>query len=117
MTPVEPPAGLSQTGRKLWRAVAGGFELGGPGGALLREVCRTADAIDTLQALLDAEGLTSNSSQGLRVHPALVELRQQRIALARLLVALRIPMGDEGDGRTQRRGVRGVYEVRAGGAA
>jgi hypothetical protein len=41
----------------------------------------------------------------------LVEARQQRIALARLLAALRLPSGEEGeqDRRPQRRmGVRGV---------
>jgi hypothetical protein len=42
----------------------------------------------------------SESSQGVRVHPALVELRQQRIAFARLLTAVRIPVGDE-TGRIQ----------------
>jgi hypothetical protein len=45
------------------------------------------------------------------------ELRQQRLAAARLLVALRIPDAEEGSGagnqggrRTQRRGTRGVYQ-------
>jgi hypothetical protein len=75
------------------------------------------DSLDDLQALLDAEGITSESSQGLRVHPALVELRQQRIAFARLLTALRIPTGDAGVGRTQTRGgIRGVYGI-AGSAS
>jgi hypothetical protein len=83
----------------------------------LRESCRTADSLDDLQALLDAEGITSESSQGLRVHPALVELRQQRIAFARLLTALRIPTGDTGVGRTQTRGgIRGVCGI-AGSAS
>ena len=56
--------------------------------------------------------------RGRRAHPALVEARQQRIALARLLAALRLPAGEEeaGDRRPQRRmGVRGVYGV--GGVA
>ena len=42
--------------------------------------------------------------------------RQQRILLARLVVALRVPMGDvdaAGSDRTQYRGLRGMY----GGAA
>jgi hypothetical protein len=48
----------------------------------------------------------------------LVEARQQRIGLARLLAALRLPAGEEeaDDRRPQRQmGVRGVYGV--GGAA
>jgi hypothetical protein len=63
------------------------------------------------QCLLEAEGLTSQTSQGQRIHPALVELRQQRIALARLFAALHIPVGEQTD-RTQHRGTRGVYGLR-----
>jgi hypothetical protein len=55
-----------------------------------------------------------------KANPALVELRQQRILLTRLIVALRVPLGSEegedghaasGDRRPQHRGVRGVYAV------
>ncbi|MDP9392299.1 MAG: hypothetical protein M3P89_13215 [Actinomycetota bacterium] len=46
----------------------------------------------------------------------MVEARQQRIALARILAALRLPAGEEseagGDRAPQRRmGMRGVYGV------
>ncbi len=57
---------------------------------------------------------------GDRANPALVELRQQRILLARLIVALRVPLGEaedmvaKGPARTQRRGARGVYAIRGG---
>jgi hypothetical protein len=51
-----------------------------------------------------------------RAHPALVELRQQRITLARLIVALRVPLGEqEGRARSQYRGLRGAYAI--GGAS
>jgi hypothetical protein len=55
----------------------------------------------------------SSSSQGGRVHPALVELRQQRVTFTRLLTALRIPTGEvTDDSRTQHRGgLRGVYGI------
>lgn len=113
MTSPKPPEGLSAAGRKLWRSVLTDFDLTEPETAVLREACRTADSIDGLQALLDRDGLMSESSQGPRVHPALVELRQQRIALARLFAALRIPFGEETEGvgsaRTQTRSTRGVY--------
>jgi len=86
--------------------------------AILREACRTADAIDLVQEEVDADGPMSESSQGVRVHPALVELRQQRLAFARLVTALRIPSDSEAQQpRTQRRGpFRGVYGI-AGGAS
>lgn len=108
-----PPTGLRRSGRALWRAVMRDYELDEHETTILRESCRTADSLDDLQALLDSEGITSESSQGVRVHPALVELRQQRIAFARLLTALRIPTGEAtGDGRTQHRGAtRGVYGI------
>lgn len=57
----------------------------------LREACRTATAIDALQAVVDRDGVMNESSQGLRAHPALVELRQQRICFSRLVAALAIP--------------------------
>ena len=111
-TPPRPPTGLQRPGRALWRAVLVDFELDEHETAILLEACRTADSLAGLQALLDAEGLLSESSQGVRVHPALVELRQQRIAFARLLTALRIPSGERADGRTQVRGApRGVYGI------
>ena len=109
---IDPPEGLKASGRALWSAVLGDFELDQHEQTVLREACRTADLLDGLQALLEDEGLTSESSQGSRVHPAAVELRQQRVTFARLLTALRIPAGDE-EGRTQGRGApRGVYGLR-----
>lgn len=107
-----PPEGLAESGRALWSAVLTDFVLDEHETTILREACRTADSLDGLQELLDVEGLMSSSSQGSRVHPALVELRQQRVTFARLLTALRIPTG-ESEGRTQGRGApRGVYGLR-----
>lgn len=119
MSSPKPPAGLRTTGRRLWTSVQSDFELSEPETAVLREACRTADSIDSLQAVIDADGPMAESSQGIRVHPALVELRQQRIALARLFTAMSIPVGEDAPigrdagGRTQKRGgVRGVYGIR-----
>ncbi len=74
------------------------------------------DLLEHLDAEVRRDGAMVDSAQGRRAHPALVEARQQRIALARLLAALRLPAGEEsevgGDRRPQRRmGVRGVYGV------
>jgi hypothetical protein len=108
-----PPKGLQRSARALWRAVLGEYDLDEHELTLLREAARTVDSLDGLQAALDAEGLMSTSSQGVRVHPALVELRQQRVTFARLLTALRIPAGERTeDSRTQHRGgLRGVYGI------
>lgn len=107
------PAGLKASGRALWKAVLSDYVLDQHELTVLREAARTADTCDALQALVDDEGLTAPSSQGVRAHPALVELRQQRVTFARLLTALRIPAGEVEDGRTQARGgTRGVYALK-----
>ena len=107
----KPPRDLLRSGRALWRAVLADFDLDEHERQLLHETCRTRDLCDRLQAVLDEEGPMSTSSQGIRVHPAAVELRQQRIALARLLAALNVPSG-EADAGGQRRPPRGVYGIR-----
>ena len=103
------PAGAKSAGRALWRSVLGEYDLEEHELALLRQACRVADACDDLQTLVDAEGVLVAG----RAHPALVELRQQRITLARLVVAIRVPIGDQ-EGRSQYRGARGVYAIRGG---
>ena len=71
-----------------------------------------ADTCTDLQAMLDRDGLMLRE----RIHPASVELRQQRLLLGRLIVALRVPSGDTGDEenapRRQYRELRGPYAPR-----
>jgi hypothetical protein len=100
------PSGLGRSGRALWKSISQQFELEPHELSILREVCRTADAIDALQVVVDAEGVLNESSQGTRVHPALVELRQQRLAYTKLIAALGIP-ADEAEVPSY-----GVREVR-----
>lgn len=113
MSKPKAPAGTGPAGGKLWRAVLEEYELEEHELLLLREAVRTVDTLDALEALVARDGPLLASSQGERAHPALTEARQQRIALARLLAALRLPAGEESEGadrRPQRRmGVRGVY--------
>jgi len=84
--------------------------------ALLVEAGRTIDALEALDVLVRRDGPVVASPQGERANPALTEARAQRITLARLLAALRLPAGDEDEGadsrRPQRRGPRGVYGPR-----
>jgi hypothetical protein len=111
------PKGTRVGGRRLWAEVTERFELDAHELALLVEAVRTVDQLDALHQLTEAEGLVVDGKTGPRAHPALVESRQLRIALARLLAVLRLPSGDEGDldeRRRQRRvGARGVYNLRA----
>lgn len=119
-TTPKPPRGTGKAGAALWRDVLAEYDLEQHELLLLREAVRTVDVLDTLTALVAAEGAVVTSPQGNKAHPALVEARQQRITLARLLAALRLPAGEEeaGDRRPQRRvGVRGVYAVVSGVAS
>ena len=108
-----PPKGTRANGRKLWDDILSRYELETHELVLLREIVRTVDLLDELAALVAAEGLMTEGSWGPRPHPAVIEARQARIALARLTAALRLPSGDVDDqvvGRRPRRrvGVRGV---------
>jgi len=76
--------------------------------SVLTEACLTLDALELLQGVLDRDGPITTSSQGERVNPALPELRQQRITLARLLASLKIPGPDD---VVKRGAPRGVYSA------
>jgi hypothetical protein len=62
---------------------------------LLRESCRLLDEWELLRLAVDSDGTTVQGSTGQpRVHPALGELRQHRLALGRLLAQLDLPEPD-----------------------
>src|SRR4051812_24827214 len=105
-----PPEGMGPDGRRLWNAVTRDCELDEHELVLLRQAALVADTCGQLQGLVDVQGLMLDG----RVHPAMVELRQQRLLLGRLIVGLRIPVAQDdegtpapvpGGGRTQRRGL------------
>jgi len=93
------------------------FDLGGHELLILRQACYVADVCEQPQAVVARDGPMLEGAEGRRTHPACRELRQQRLVLARLVVTLRVPLGDEdsdsGDGRSQYRGPRGFYSGRA----
>lgn len=105
--PPRPPRGLKTPGRKLWNSIQEAYSLEVHEELLLLELCRTADTLDRLTREIAAGGPEADR--------ATVEARQQRIVFARLIAAMRLPAGDEGDvqagaRRPQRRsGARGVY--------
>ncbi len=101
-----PPRGTKASGRRLWADVLTRFELDEHELAMLREACRTVDQLDVLAGILATEGLILQD----KPHPALVESRQLRIVLTRLVASLRLP--DEASVRPQRRGAaRGAYRA------
>ncbi|MCQ4120438.1 terminase [Rhodococcus tibetensis] len=113
MSQTRTPAGLRAAGKRLWSSTTDEFELAEHERGLLLQACRTADALDALQKVLERDGVLNESSQGTRVHPALPELRQQRIAFARLVAALGLESGVQEDSapKQPRRAPRGVYGI------
>jgi len=106
------PAGTGPAGRRLWRATLDGYLLTEHELVLLQQATRVIDHLDQLDAQLTANGLLVAGRAGeLKVHPALAEARQQRLVLAKLLSALRLPV-EATSTRSQHRGIRGVYTPR-----
>jgi hypothetical protein len=103
------PAGTRAGGRRLWVSTLGKFELAEHEMTLLREAVRMADRLDALHVAV-GDAVIVSGKDGPKVHPGLVEARQLEIALARVLVALRLP-DDDGAQAQRRVGVRGVYSL------
>jgi len=115
MNTPKPPTGTKTSGGLLWAAVLADYELEQHEEALLLQAVRALDLLDDLAAIVRRDGPMIEGPTGSRVHPAVVEARQLKIAFARLLAALRLPAGEEGDAsrRPQRRvGVRGVHHLK-----
>jgi hypothetical protein len=71
------------------------FELSDVELQLLIECCRLLDECEGLIRVLERDGETIQGSTGqTRMHPALGELRQHRLALGRLLAQLSLPDED-----------------------
>jgi P27 family predicted phage terminase small subunit len=87
------PAGLGNAGKALWRTIVSDVpadaELDARELVLLEQACRAADHESALQAVVKRDGVTAKGSTGQKiVHPALVEARQQRLVILRLLSAI-----------------------------
>ena len=88
------------------------FELAEHEKLILTQAAHMADTCEQLQEIINREGaMIAARDGGLRTHPACRELRQQRAALARIIVALRVPLGDESTRTGQYRGLRGAYTL------
>jgi P27 family predicted phage terminase small subunit len=89
----KPPASLGRAGSALWRSIVSDVpddaELDARELVLLEQACRAADHESALQAVVKRDGVTAKGSTGQKVvHPALVEARQQRLVILRLLSAI-----------------------------
>jgi phage terminase small subunit len=96
----KPPTGLGNSGRALWRQIAralpADWELDEREEALLRLASRQADDLTRLETAIAKDGAMVRGSAGQPVvNPAIVEARQARLAISRLLGSLHLPDADE----------------------
>jgi hypothetical protein len=85
----KPPAGLKAKGKALFRAVIEEYDLRADEMALLASACRQVDEIGDMERILRKAPTMIPGSRGqMRPHPLLAELRQHRLALAKLLAQL-----------------------------
>lgn len=97
------PSNLGPSGRRFWRETTQDYEFSPSELAILGQACRILDTIDRLDAaLVDAPATVKGSMGQEREHPLLSEVRQQRLALTRVLAALAIPSEDEAGNADQR---------------
>jgi hypothetical protein len=90
------PAGLGRRGGAFWRQAVATYEFTEPEFVILHEACRTLAEIEDLEAALTSGELMVAGSTGQpRVHPAVAELRQHRLALGKLLASLALPDEDD----------------------
>ncbi len=88
-----PPRDLGAAGRDLWRRVMSSFELDDHEVPGLLLAARQLDDVARLEELLEADGLVITGSAGQpRLSQVVTELRQARLAAARLLDALALPV-------------------------
>ena len=102
MTRKKVPDGLGEAGSAFFRQVHDAYELDVRDAPVLLEVCRTLDEIDSLTAVVAAEGVMSVGSKDQPVeHPAMAGLRAHRLTLDRLLVRLGLPSAEDEKPLTQ----------------
>ena len=98
------PSGLGERGAGFWRASVAQYEFSGAEVALLEEVCRCLDRLNSLTDAIAELGPMVTGSQGQPVvNPALTEARGQQAILHRLVAALQLPDADGASIPTGRR--------------
>lgn len=115
-----PPAGLSAAGLALWRVVTAEYALDERETHVLALACAQADVLAALEAAVVADGAMVAGSAGQpRLHPAVAEARQARIAVARLLGQLALPTAEgrptTARGQQARAAARARWARRIGG--
>lgn len=112
------PDVVESTGQQLVRQITATFVLTAAEEQLLDQAAATLDAISTLDGQLATDGVMVAGSKGQPVlHPAVAELRLQRLTLARLLTGLDLPeepSADDQHGQARTSAARALARARWG---
>jgi len=99
----KPPAGLGKAGKRVWGLIHAEFQLDARELLVLEQAARQADAVEALELEIAEAGLVGRGSRGqLRLSPTVVELRQARLAVSKLLGSLALPDHDGAKATTRR---------------
>src|SRR5262249_17884745 len=84
------PAGLGETGQRLWAAVQGQYNIRDAGGVeLLKQACQAADRAERCRKAIDLDGeLVEQPNGGTREHPLLKAEIAARSFVVRTLTRL-----------------------------
>ena len=70
--PDAPPATLGKAGAHLWRAIMSEYNIADSGGReILRQACVSADRAAECAAIIERDGYTVRTPQGIKDHPLL----------------------------------------------
>jgi hypothetical protein len=113
---METPADLGKAGKALWAqmgaALPDGWQFDERELAILEAAARQADDVASLQRAIKRDGMMTKGSIGQRrLNAAVVEVRQGRIALSRLLGELSLPDEAKEKGGTAA-GKRGLHAAK-----
>lgn len=94
-TPAPAPEHLGDAGRGLWDALHADLEFEPWETEIVRRACDQVDDIRHLELTLERQGGVVAGSMGQpRLNPIFAEVRQGRLAVAKLLAQLKIPDAD-----------------------
>jgi phage terminase small subunit len=104
----KPPRNLDAAGKQIWKALQADlpddWEMTAREVELLHLAARQADLVAELEEALAEEGITVAGAAGQRrMNAVATELRQSRIALARLLGEIEMPEGEDEEPTTAQR--------------
>lgn len=109
------PAGLGAAGKRLWRSLTDKYELDPHELVLLEAAARQSDNLaDCERHLAESDVMVLGSTGQPRVNPLVPEIRQQRIALAKLIDALALPTEDAAPVSAASRRARKAAQTRWG---